>query len=92
MGRLVAEALQRLELPVQLASLEEARSRRQNAELIFSMCQGPQALEELTLWKKEGCLIVNDPMASRRTYRDVLCAQLTPPRRPRYGVLTYCPG
>jgi hypothetical protein len=38
------------------------------------MCQGPDALTEIAQWKKKGALILNDPEASRRTYRDSLCS------------------
>jgi hypothetical protein len=67
--RLVAQVLQRDGVSVQLASLEEARDQWKNADLIFSMCQGPAAVAELTEWKKKGAFILNDPEASRRTYR-----------------------
>jgi glutathione synthase/RimK-type ligase-like ATP-grasp enzyme len=74
--RLVAQALERYGVPVRLASLEEARTLRQEADLIFSMCQGPAAVAELIHWKKQGALILNDPEGSRRTYRDHLCSIL----------------
>jgi len=74
--RLVGQALEREGVPVQLATLEEARSLWKNADLIFSMCQGPKAIEELSEWKMEGAQILNDPEASRRTYRDSLCSAI----------------
>jgi len=74
--RLVAQALKRQKISVRLASLEEARALWKDADLIFSMCQGPDALAELLEWKKQGALILNDPEASRRTYRDSLCSAL----------------
>src|SRR5437879_1582161 len=74
--RLVAQVLEREGLSVQLASLEETRGHWQKTDLIFSMCQGPEALAELTEWKKKGAQILNDPEASRRTYRDSLCSKL----------------
>lgn len=74
--RLVGQALERLQVPVQLASLEEARPVWKRADLIFSMCQGPTAIAELAEWKKQGAVILNDPEASRRTYRDSLCSTL----------------
>jgi hypothetical protein len=74
--RLVAQVLERDNVPVQLATLEEARNLRKDADLIFSMCQGPAAVAELTEWKKKGAFILNDPEASRRTYRDSLCSTL----------------
>jgi hypothetical protein len=75
--RLVGKALERQNATVQLASLEEARDIWKQANAIFSMCQGPAALEELLEWKKQGARILNDPAASRRTYRDTLCRTLS---------------
>jgi len=72
--RLVGQALEKRDVRVRLATLDEARPLRRKADLIFSMCQGPDALTELTEWKNEGLLIHNDPEAARRTYRDFLCA------------------
>lgn len=74
--RLVGQALEREGASVRLASLEEARPIRRDFDLVFSMCQGPAALAELTQWKKQGLTILNDPEASRRTYRDSLCSTL----------------
>ena len=74
--RLVGQALERYGIDVKLASLPEARGLWRSADLIFSMCQGPQALAELSEWKAQGALIRNDPEASRRTYRDQLCSTL----------------
>ncbi len=73
---LVGQALDRFGVQVRLVSLEEARSSWQESDLIFSMCQGPEAIGELAQWKKKGALILNDPEASRRTYRDSLCSTL----------------
>lgn len=72
--RLVGQALVRYGANVRLATLEEARPIRKDAEIIFSMCQGPAGVAEMTEWKKEGRLILNDPEASRRTYRNYICA------------------
>lgn len=74
--RLVGQALERCGAGVRLVTLEEARPLWKKADLIFSMCQGPEALAELTEWKKQGALLLNDPEASRRTYRDSLCSTL----------------
>ncbi len=74
--RLVSLALEREGVSVQLSTLEEARRLWKNADLVFSMCQGPKAIAEITEWKKKGAIILNDPEASRRTYRDSLCATL----------------
>lgn len=72
--RLVGQALEREKVTVTLATLEDARGLWKNADLIFSMCQGPRAVEELAGWKKQGAFILNDPDASRATYRDSLCS------------------
>jgi len=74
--RLVGQVLERKSFSVRLASLDEARSLWKEAEIIFSMCQGPQAVAELGEWKKEGAVILNDPEASRSTYRDSLCSAI----------------
>ncbi len=74
--RLVGQALEQLGATVCLASLEEARPIRKEFDLIFSMCQGPKAVAELVEWKKAGALILNDPEASQKTYRDSLCSTL----------------
>src|SRR6266478_5429904 len=50
--RLAGQALERYGVSVQLATLEEARGLWKQADLIFSMCQGPAAVAELTQWKK----------------------------------------
>jgi hypothetical protein len=73
---LVGQALERLDFTVQLASLDQAEPIWKQADIIFSMCQGPQALAELRDWKKQGGRITNDPVASRNTYRDTLIAAL----------------
>jgi hypothetical protein len=72
--RLVGRALERYGAKVTLATLDEARGIRKQADLIFSMCQGPAGVTEMDAWKKEGLLILNDPLASRRTYRNYICA------------------
>jgi hypothetical protein len=74
--RLVGQALERAGVSIKLATLEEARPIWKEFDLIFSMCQGPKAVAELTEWKKKGAFILNDPEASRRTYRDSLCSTL----------------
>lgn len=74
--RLVGQALEREKVTVKLATLEDARGQWKNADLIFSMCQGPRAVEELLGWKQAGAFILNDPEASRRTYRDSLCSAI----------------
>ena len=74
--RLVGQALERASVTVTLATLEEARSLWKKADLVFSMCQGPKAVAEITEWKMKGAFVLNDPEASRRTYRDSLCSAI----------------
>jgi hypothetical protein len=74
--RLAGQALERLGVSVRLAELAEARLLWRQYDMVFSMCQGPAAVAELAQWKAQGALIVNDPAASRRTYRDNLCSTL----------------
>lgn len=74
--RLVGQALEQSGAEVKLVSLEEARGLWRDASLVFSMCQGPQALAELSEWKAQGAQMVNDPAASLRTYREALCHSL----------------
>jgi hypothetical protein len=71
--RLVGMALERENIPLKLTTIDEARNCWKDASLIFSMCQGPDAIAELTEWQSSGALICNDPAASRATYRDFLC-------------------
>jgi hypothetical protein len=56
---------------VDLMALEQARTRRSGAALVFSMCQGRAALELLAGWER-GVQIVNSPRAARNTHRDRL--------------------
>jgi glutathione synthase/RimK-type ligase-like ATP-grasp enzyme len=74
--RLVGQALERLDVKLTLTSLKEARALRKKADLIFSMCQGPAALEELKTWHSEGARIFNNPTASLGTYRETLCRKM----------------
>jgi glutathione synthase/RimK-type ligase-like ATP-grasp enzyme len=74
--RLAGQALERAGVTVKLATLEEARGLWKKADLVFSMCQGPRAVAEITEWKAKGAFLINDPEASRRTYRDHLCAAI----------------
>jgi len=70
------QALKQQGISVELTTLEKGRSWYPEFDLIFSMVQGPEGLAELSTWKKQGAFIVNDPDASRRTYRDSLCSML----------------
>jgi glutathione synthase/RimK-type ligase-like ATP-grasp enzyme len=51
---------------------EDADARRPAAAIVFSMCQGPRALDFLVHWEREGARLVNSPRASLNTYRDRL--------------------
>src|SRR5688500_8476875 len=75
MLRLVRDVLERLCVDCDLGSLSVARERWSDAELVFSMCQEPDALYELASWQEQGALILNDPHAARRTYRETLCSK-----------------
>jgi len=69
----VATNLRERGFSVELATLEQARTRRAGAALVFSMCQGRAALELLAGWER-GVQIVNSPRAARNTHRDRLPA------------------
>lgn len=70
----VADALRVDGFDVELTSFEHAAAPRSHAELVFSMCQGRAALDELARWEREGTAIVNSPRASLNTHRDRLPA------------------
>jgi glutathione synthase/RimK-type ligase-like ATP-grasp enzyme len=74
--RLVGQALERQGITVRLASLEEARELWKGADQIFSMCQGPKAVAELSQWAQQGARIFNNPAASAHTYRTTLCQMM----------------
>jgi hypothetical protein len=73
---LVGQELERAGADVSLVTLAGARDRWAGSTLVFSMCQGPEAIAELARWSAAGASIVNNPIGSRRTYRDELCALL----------------
>jgi glutathione synthase/RimK-type ligase-like ATP-grasp enzyme len=68
----IADALREMKLEVRLATLEQAKGCWQDAGLIFSMCQGPDGLQQLREWEKQGARIINQPEAAMNTYRDRL--------------------
>jgi glutathione synthase/RimK-type ligase-like ATP-grasp enzyme len=70
----VAAALRSSGLAVDLMSADEARARRPRATLVFSMCQGPRALDFLLQCEQSGQRVINSPRASFNTYRDRLPA------------------
>jgi glutathione synthase/RimK-type ligase-like ATP-grasp enzyme len=70
----IAHRLREREFAVDLLTLEEADSRRSDAAMIFSMCQGRAALESLAEWEREGVRIINSPRSALNTHRDRLPA------------------
>lgn len=72
----VAAALRARGFRVDLMTLGEAAPQRQEAAILFSMCQGRTALETLVRWERDGVRVVNSPEASLKTYRDRLPAVL----------------
>jgi hypothetical protein len=70
----VAGALRHYGVSVDLMTLDAAARARPGATLVFSMCQGGQALDLLTEWETKGARLVNSPRAARNTYRDRLPA------------------
>jgi glutathione synthase/RimK-type ligase-like ATP-grasp enzyme len=70
----IAHRLREREFAVDLMTLEEAGSRRAEAEIVFSMCQGKSALESLAEWEREGLRIINSPRSALNTHRDRLPA------------------
>jgi glutathione synthase/RimK-type ligase-like ATP-grasp enzyme len=70
----IAHRLREREFAVDLLTLEEADGRRSEAALVFSMCQGRSALENLARWEREGVKIINSPRAALNTHRDRLPA------------------
>jgi hypothetical protein len=70
----VAAALRTGGFAVDLMTADDAESRRPHAALVFSMCQGPRALNFLAQWEQIGARLVNSPRASLNTYRDHLPA------------------
>jgi hypothetical protein len=70
----IAHRLREREFAVDLHTLDEARSRRVGAAIIFSMCQGRSSLKNLAEWECEGAKIINSPRAALNTHRDLLPA------------------
>ncbi len=66
----IAHRLRERDFAVDLLTLDEAESRRADAAMIFSMCQGKSALEKLAEWERQGAEIINSPRAARNTHRD----------------------
>ncbi|HEV2840222.1 MAG TPA: hypothetical protein VGW39_02765 [Chthoniobacterales bacterium] len=70
----IAHRLRERDFAVDLLTLDEAESRRMDAAIIFSMCQGKSALENLVDWERQGAKIINSPQAALNTHRDRLPA------------------
>lgn len=78
----IAHRLREREFAVDLMTLAEANGARSDAALVFSMCQGRAALENLTQWEREGARIMNSPRAALNTHRDRLPALMVEARLP----------
>ena len=70
----IAHRLRERDFTVDLVTLDEANSRRSDAAIIFSMCQGRASLENLAEWEREGVRIINSPQSALNTHRDRLPA------------------
>ena len=70
----IAHRLREREFAVDLMTLAEANGHRSDAAIVFSMCQGRSALENLAGWEREGVRIINSPRAALNTHRDRLPA------------------
>ena len=70
----IAHRLREREFAVDLITLAEANGCRADAAMVFSMCQGRSALENLAEWEREGVRIINSPRAALNTHRDRLPA------------------
>jgi hypothetical protein len=68
----IAHRLREREFSVDLMTLDDANGARADAALVFSMCQGRSALEDLAAWEQEGVRIINSPQAALNTHRDRL--------------------
>ncbi len=72
----IAHRLREREFAVDLMTVDDANGARANAALVFSMCQGRSALENLAEWERAGTRIINSPQAALNTHRDRLPALL----------------
>ena len=76
----IAHRLRERDFAVDLMTLEEANGAHAEATLVFSMCQGRAALENLTRWESNGTRIMNSPRAALNTHRDRLPALMVEAR------------
>ncbi|HKI77986.1 MAG TPA: hypothetical protein VKA26_05565 [Ignavibacteriaceae bacterium] len=67
--RATAEVLKELDVEVTFYGEGEVLNSNFNEELIFSMAQGPEAIEKLLEVEKSGSLIINSPRAVKNCYR-----------------------
>jgi len=72
----IAHRLRERDFAVDLMTVEDANGARAGAALVFSMCQGRSALENLAEWEQRGTRIINSPQAALNTHRDRLPALL----------------
>jgi glutathione synthase/RimK-type ligase-like ATP-grasp enzyme len=72
----IAHRLRERDFTVDLTTLDEANGAVADAALVFSMCQGRAALENLAEWERAGTHIINSPQAALNTHRDRLPALL----------------
>src|SRR6476646_3905088 len=70
----IAHRLREREFSVVAISLKKENGARTGAALVFSMCQGRAALEQLEKWERDGVKIINSPRAALNTHRDRLPA------------------
>lgn len=72
----IAERLRGSGCDVDLMSLENghANGAPHDASLVFSMCQGRDALHRLVDWERAGTVVMNSPRAALNTHRDHLGA------------------
>ncbi|MDQ2918588.1 MAG: hypothetical protein M3R10_01770 [Verrucomicrobiota bacterium] len=68
----IASRLRERNLAVELLNLEQANGHAAQAEIVFSMCQGRPALENLDAWERNGIRIINSPRSALNTHRDRL--------------------
>jgi len=78
----IAHRLRERAFCVDLMTLGEANGSRSETALVFSMCQGKSALENLVEWERAGARIINSPRAALNTHRDRLPALMVEARIP----------
>ncbi len=67
--RATAEVLKELDVDVVFYGEGEVLNSNFNEELIFSMAQGPEAIERLLEVEKNGAFVINSPKAVKNCYR-----------------------